>query len=421
MAVIWYFIIGCLIIIIISIIIFSINQHNQHNQHNQIIQTSKIYDIYPTVKQNNVHYPLELAQNLYKFPILSKNGLNQNVAIFSFGSWWYYYYKKFNNFDSLINTLKINIPNFNAEINFIKGNKFNPTMDNIDSDKNEALLDIGIISSCCPYINKIYVFCISLDDIPENLKYCVDNNINVINISYSVQSSLPITDKVDDSLFQDYYKNLTICVSSGDFGGCIYKNGICIKNVNYPTSSNYVLSCGGVQPNLDKYSEENSNTWNHSPISAWSKDGSGGGGVSKYISRPSWQIFNNNLLNKDYPNNRLVPDVSGLAFPTWYLPIKSNKNKNFFAGGTSAVAPLYSSFFIIVNQTRELANLPPIGFVNKILYELNDKYYNIYFNDIKTGTIHSGYSAGENYDLATGIGVLNAEKLYNYLIKYNKM
>ena len=53
--------------------------------------------------------------------------------------------------------------------------------------------------------------------------------------------------------------------------------------------------------------------------------------------------------------------------------------------------------------------------IHQILYNLSiSKDYSTYFYDVKQGT-NSIYKAGIGYDIATGCGVLQADKICNYL------
>lgn len=192
---------------------------------------------------------------------------------------------------------------------------------------------------------------------------------------------------------------------------------------SYPSYSKYVLSVGGTQftsrarlqiPN-DTLQQQ---AWFKPPGLTKFGGGSGGGGISP-LSRPKWQHGAN--LDK-FKQNRLVPDVAGLAQSRWFLPvstqqIKTNSNGSStipLSGGTSAVAPMYAAFFIIVNQEREKQNKPPIGFVNNYLYKLQFKNQNL-FGDIVDGNITAGYKAKDKYDLTSGLGIPKFNNMLKYL------
>lgn len=279
--------------------------------------------------------------------------------------------------------------------------------------------------------------------------------------------------KIDDKIFNENnnnnYSNLTFISASGDDGGT-HRSGLTnsnrVKLLGYPQTSKYGLTIGGTM--TDKFSKCNEDytnkkniekTWNVSP-GYKSYGGSSGGGTSynsnhsTSILRPVWQdkiILNDNdicsltartdisrtvtsttstickdIIDKNDDENketildekrqyRLVPDISALSNTEWYLPIITNdpEDKIILSGGTSIAAPIYAAFFAIVNQERQKNSDPkksgPIGFVNKIIYDLPDKSY--YFNDITEGNIHSGYKSHPGYDLCTGWGTPKFNKL----------
>ena len=208
------------------------------------------------------------------------------------------------------------------------------------------------------------------------------------------------------------------------------------------------------------YSNKEEKTWNVS--SGYKPSGGSSGGGTSYnsnhstsILRPVWQekiiltdddicsltartdisrtvtsttsTICKDIIDKNYDENketildekrqyRLVPDISALSNTEWYLPIITTDpgtDNIILSGGTSIAAPIYAAFFAIVNQERQKNSDPkksgPIGFVNKIIYDLPDKSY--YFNDITEGNIHSGYKAHRGYDLCTGWGTPNFKTL----------
>ena len=111
-----------------------------------------------------------------------------------------------------------------------------------------------------------------------------------------------------------------------------------------------------------------------------------------------------------------------MANDKWYLPLSGSKTPKYevrLVGGTSAVAPMYASFFIVVNQLRQKNNLKPVGFVNDILYELQSNNGNL-FTDITKGKNTAGYTASVNYDMATGLGTPNFDIILEKLVNYNE-
>ena len=145
----------------------------------------------------------------------------------------------------------------------------------------------------------------------------------------------------------------------------------------------------------------------------------GGGGISRVVERPAYQMNTTMPLPPDGNTfrGRGVPDVSGdAATSTGYLMLDSGYYVH--VGGTSAVAPLWAGLLARINQ-----DLPkPAGFLNQLLYEkigpnkiLRDiSVGNNDVNDAKFGHIN-GYSAATGWDACTGWGSPDGEKLLNFL------
>jgi hypothetical protein len=82
-------------------------------------------------------------------------------------------------------------------------------------------------------------------------------------------------------------------------------------------------------------------------------------------------------------------------------------------GGTSAGAPAWAAFTAVYNQYAACQGKPNLGFANPTLFSLGSNAQTFTpFNDITTGDnkegTASGYSAGANYDMVTGLGSLRA-------------
>jgi hypothetical protein len=197
--------------------------------------------------------------------------------------------------------------------------------------------------------------------------------------------------------------------------------------------------------------------WNDTTISLENGGGlaSGGGGVSQLFAKPTWQT---GVPNIPADGHRDVPDISldaspyhdGILYctqvltagsPTTYVSsCQANSfrlsdpgqadNGNFLAvaGGTSFAAPEFNGLLAIIEQ--KLATGGGLGNINPSLYKLasNATTYASAFHDITTGnnqvpcTTGStdcptgsnpviGYPAGTGYDLATGIGSVDANNL----------
>jgi subtilase family serine protease len=197
--------------------------------------------------------------------------------------------------------------------------------------------------------------------------------------------------------------------------------------------------------------------WNDTTFAIAQPNGSlsaGGGGVSAKWSKPSWQT---GVPGIPADGHRDVPDISLNSSPdhdpylyctqiqttgsgtnyvsscqatSFRVSDGSNADTNNLtaAGGTSFAAPAFAGLLAIMEQ--KLGSGGGLGNINPILYQLaaNATTYASAFHDITTGnnqvpcTASSpncptgsnpviGYTAGTGYDLATGIGSVDANNL----------
>ncbi|KAI0797009.1 tripeptidyl peptidase A [Abortiporus biennis] len=147
-----------------------------------------------------------------------------------------------------------------------------------------------------------------------------------------------------------------------------------------------------------------------------------GGGFSNLFPRPSYQAvavptFLGSLPKGLYkglfnPNGRAIPDVAAQA----------DRFRIFLSGfivsigGTSAAAPTFAGFVSLLNDARISNGLPPLGFLNPLLYTIPEA-----FNDITTGSNPGcgtpGFNATKGWDPVTGLGTPNFGKLKDIVTK----
>src|ERR1017187_1665583 len=148
-----------------------------------------------------------------------------------------------------------------------------------------------------------------------------------------------------------------------------------------------------------------------------------GGGASLMFTKPYWQTG----PGVPADNARDVPDVSlsSSANHDGYEVVTSGAV--FIYGGTSVATPEFAGVVALLNQyltsTRVIAQ-EGLGNINPQLYRLaqstTDVFHDITVGDNKVPCLQSspqcvngllGYSAGPGYDLATGLGSINAQNL----------
>jgi hypothetical protein len=166
--------------------------------------------------------------------------------------------------------------------------------------------------------------------------------------------------------------------------------------------------------------------WNESSYTTGASSNSlyaGGGGASTVWPRPSWQA------GPGVPSGtmRLTPDVSLTAAGHDGYVIEQ-EGSLYLVGGTSASTPSFAGLMSIVNQYTHATNGNPNG----KFYALASQVPSVY-HDVTTGSNAvpcaggsancsaaapssnvgkmNGYSAGAGYDLATGLGSVDANAL----------
>ncbi len=159
---------------------------------------------------------------------------------------------------------------------------------------------------------------------------------------------------------------------------------------SWPASSANVVAVGGTTLNLISGSVYGSE-------SAWSL---GGGGVSRYVTIPSYQV------GVQSRTMRTTPDVSIDADPRTgysivYTPPSTGRTSTITVGGTSASVQVWAALIGITDQARALVGKATLDGPSQTLPALYS-LASADFHDVTTGS--NGYAAGNGYDLATGRG-----------------
>ncbi|KAJ6515249.1 subtilisin-like protein [Mycena sanguinolenta] len=142
-----------------------------------------------------------------------------------------------------------------------------------------------------------------------------------------------------------------------------------------------------------------------------------GGGFSNYFPRPLYQDaavkgFLKKLPKGTYsglfnPNGRAIPDVAAQSefFRVFIggLP--------FHVAGTSASSPAFAGFVTLLNDARLNKGLPPLGFLNPLLYSKAAGGFNDITAGNNPGCGTEGFNATVGWDPVTGLGTPNFAKL----------
>lgn len=358
--------------------------------------------------------PIQVASH-YDFPLAENDGKGQSVAIISLGG-------KINKDELRKDFQALRIPMTGVRLIDVNGSSISDEQNQRSSA--ETHLDLEVIASICPQAN-INVYRASnegLSGFTTALEAAIDGGNSVISISWGRPENR--TDKnspLEKALRKAKKEGITVCVAAGDGGSSANRDALHAvpardnrAHVEYPASSPYVLACGGTQLMLDQegYHEI---VWNNSAL----KSSATGGGISEVFGPQTWQTAHNiNIPSVNTKKKgRVIPDVAALASGSWKI---FEFGKGEVGGGTSAVAPLYASLFVLANQQRDSQGKAPLGFLNKKLYALAAK--GGLFNDITVGNNrpirkYPGYKAKRGFDACTGWGTPIAAKLFDALVK----
>ncbi|MDC2957264.1 S53 family peptidase [Streptomyces gilvifuscus] len=315
---------------------------------------------------------------------------------------------------------------------------FDPKNSDMTGWAGETTLDVEMAHAVAPAA-KIVVVETAVSEtegttgLPEMMdaeKYLIDHNVgDVISQSFgATENTFPGFDKGDFSsikklryAFQDANrKHVTVLAASGDGGatdlkldGKTYYN----KRVNsWPSSDPLVTSIGGTQLHLNDKGER------VKPDSVYNDYGSGGGGQSHVFTRPSFQ----NGVKSKVGARRGTPDVSMSAAVNGGAWIYSSYDPTAVgwdvSGGTSEATPLFSGIVALADQVAGHR----VGNIQQALYGLYAHHAKANgIVDVNDGTNNSyegvtGYKAVNGYDLATGVGTVDALKFVPALAKASR-
>jgi pseudomonalisin len=307
------------------------------------------------------------------------------------------------------------------------------------SDEAESALDVEWAGAIAKNATVKFVTSQSgaTDGINLSAQYAVDNNVApIVSLSYGLCEAA--YSSAGNAFWNDLWaqaasQGMSVFVSSGDSGaaGCDPMNVPTAthgRGVNALCSSPYSTCVGGTQfddvYNSGQYwSDTNgsgmSSALSYIPEVAWNESGwskalfSGGGGVSSLYSKPAWQ----KAPGVPADGMRDVPDISMTAaiHDAYIIRVQGIQ---FLVAGTSAATPSLASVMAMVLQNKGAAQ----GNVNPVLYTLANLQLSAggatVFHDITGGNNSvpgvTGYNAGVGYDLATGLGSVDANLLVNH-------
>jgi kumamolisin len=267
---------------------------------------------------------------------------------------------------------------------------------NPNSADGEVLLDIDVIGTAAPGARMAVYFAPNttagfLDAITKAAHDPV-RKPSVISISWGMAEDAPggwtaQARTAYNQAFKDCGAlGVTVTVAAGDDGSADNINDG-KAHVDFPSSSPWVLGCGGTKLKSNGATIASEVVW-HEPTG-----GATGGGVSRFFAVPNYQANAGVPPQHDTKKpGRGVPDVAGDADPATGYRVRVD-GQNLVFGGTSAVAPLWAALIARVNEKLGTH----AGFANPKLYKAGVQ------RDITQGN-NGAYSAKAGWDACTGLG-----------------
>ncbi|HEX3647725.1 MAG TPA: S53 family peptidase [Pseudonocardiaceae bacterium] len=316
----------------------------------------------------------------------------------------------------------------------------------------ETTLDVEWAHAGAPLANIVVVATPTSEDegttgFPEIVKaeqYVVDHHLaDVISQSFSAtEQTFPSEDALLAlrGAYSDAYRDgVTVLASSGDSGAtdATATGGLFTRPVtSWPDSDPLVTGVGGTKLSLDANGArtEPDVAWNDSTDTATQRyiegdDGPNalatGGGLSTVFDRPVYQTPVASVVGE----RRGVPDVSMSGSCGGAVNVYQS-----FAGqpagwyptcGTSEASPLFAG--IVALATQQAGH--PLGLINPALYFMAEAHApglvdvtrgdnTVSFTQQGKLTTVPGFAAGPGYDLASGVGTVDAALFVPELVFY---
>ncbi len=310
----------------------------------------------------------------------------------------------------------------------------------LDGDSTETTLDTEWSGAVAPGATiKVIVSAStnSADGIDLSALYAVNQNVApIVSLSYgSCEADMGSGElSFYNALWQQAAaQGQSVLVAAGDSGaaGCYAGSATSgsSQGVNGLCSSPWSTCVGGTEfedtSNPGQYWLAGNNSvygsaTGYIPEMVWNESGSnggsglwaGGGGKSTVYAKPSWQTG----PGVPADGQRDVPDVSlSASGHDGYLICLGGSY--YSVGGTSATAPSFAGLMALVDQKTGASQ----GSINTVLYPLAVNQAAggaAVFHDVQSGNNSvpgvTGFSATVGYDLASGLGSVDANLLVNH-------
>ncbi len=340
---------------------------------------------------------------------------------------------------------------------------------------SEETLDVEAVHGMAPDAKIVYVGAPNnYQDLDAAMNHVVDRGLaDIVTNSYGFSGeALPLgyIKPLNDTLMQAAAEGIGVYFSSGDNGD--ETNGVspsyATQTPDWPASSPWVTAVGGTSLQIGDGNAYGAlglpgevawETTNAKLVSsAWSPEVSatapgtwlygGGGGISHIFAQPWYQQGKVSGLSDSM---RVVPDVAAIADPqtgmligqTQTFPDGSQVYSTYRIGGTSLASPIFAGISALVDQARQDAKKPMLGFANPALYAAGSTAFHditqsstpvaqVRANFVNNVDGTNGYSyylrttdyhglfiqAGTGYDDETGLGTPNGSAFITALTNY---
>lgn len=310
----------------------------------------------------------------------------------------------------------------------------------IAADMVEADLDLEWSGAVARNATIYYIYSRS---VRTSLQYAIDQNVApILTYSYGAcefGSSTALRYLAQQANAQ----GITVLAASGDQGAAVcdafYEftpQAAKGTSLSYPANVPEVTAVGGTQFNegasvyWNKTNDANgASVQGYVPEAVWNESDSRSdlvastGGASAYYAKPAWQA------GPGVPDDhaRDVPDLSLNAGARHVPYLVVNSGALAGVGGTSAGSPAFAGVVALLTQYLQQQGAiaqPGLGNINPTLYRLAQSssgvFHDVVDGDNKVWCVQSsancvdgelGYAAGPGYDLATGLGTIDANNL----------
>ncbi|GAB2563308.1 S53 family peptidase [Spirosoma aerophilum] len=342
--------------------------------------------------------PPQLAR-LYNYPV-GATGKGQTIAIIELGGGF-----RKADITAYFAGLGIKAPTVVA-VSVDGGHNAPGTADGADG---EVMLDIEVAGGVAPGAKIVVYFAPNTDqgflDAITTAIHDTTNKPSVISISWGA-AEVNWTPQALTSYNQAFQAaaalGITVCAAAGDTGS---DDGVGDgkAHVDFPSSSPFVLACGGTKLTATGNAITEEIVWHESKTSAT------GGGISDVFDLPAYQQASHvpPSVNDKTRIGRGVPDVAAVADPATGYAVRVD-GSNLVIGGTSAVAPLMAGLIALINQKR---GGKPVGYIHPVIYANPGVFRDITQGNNSTTNGNKGYAASVGWDACTGLGVADGTKL----------